>query len=111
MFDKKTVNVHYYNKKGVLLETFTHKINGSTNCYGDMRYDEWTAGDYRKRAPKGWNKYFYTEESRTDKGFYNAPFSYNEYRYEKDFANSLSKEKFNDMKSRGFFRNIEQEVA
>ena len=33
MFDKKTVNVYYYDKKGVLLETFTHKIRGSTNCY------------------------------------------------------------------------------
>jgi hypothetical protein len=106
MFDKKTANVHYYDKKGVLLETFTHKISGSTNCYGHMRFDGWTIGDYRKRAPKGWNKYFYAEECYTDNGDFVAPFNCYEYRYEKDYANSLNIEKFNDMKARGFFENI-----
>ena len=106
MFDKKTVNVHYYDKKGVLLETFTHKISGSTNCYGHMRFEEWTIGDYRKRAPKGWHRYLQTEDCITDNGNYEAPFIGYEYRYEKDYANSLNIKEFNDMKARGFFRNI-----
>ena len=92
MFDKKTVNVYYYDKKGNKISTFTHKIHGAINCYGHMRFDQWTIGDYRRKAPKGWNKYFYCEEIITDNGNRERPCSLYEYRYERDFVKSLSKE-------------------
>lgn len=111
MFDKKSITVRYYDKKGVLLETFTHKISGSTNCYGVMVFDPWTVGDYRRRAPKGWNRYLYADDDVADSGRCYESFYCYEYRYQQDHARSLSPAQFADYQLRGVFpKDIKQAV-